>query len=222
MQRQVCLCIHCTQPGRIIKSSVFGTAPFKMFFTGSENQRVTPEILLSKLLCDVPTGNCYMRRCGLCQDKVRELTDDLLQICLENGINTISFEMWAYSDRTKVEKFECKAEKAVETLLEKIVKLSSHTHEFKQQDKFIRELRSNVPLNSCIASIDFSQNFEFFEADEIQSGHWGKSIGACTLFPCMLRWNDDGILHQKSCCIISDDLEHYAKVGTFFNKKLNK
>ena len=169
-------------------------------------------MLMSRLLCENATGDCYMRRCPRCESKDKDLADDLLQICLQNNIETIPFEVWEKSDRTKIERKEDTAEVVVGILMKKVDKLCKHTHEKNQQTKFIKELHENIPLDTCIADCDFSQNMEFYEADEIQSGHWGKSIGACTLFPVMLKYNNGGIIYEKSCCVISDSLKHNAKV----------
>ena len=83
-------------------------------------------------------------------------------VCLEHDIKTIRFEMWEYSDRTKIEKHEKTAEKAVEVLVLKIKKLCQHTFEFKEQNRFIKELQANIPLNSCVASADFSQGLYIY------------------------------------------------------------
>ena len=91
-------------------SSVFNTEPFKQFFGAPENKKLTPEMLMSRLLCENATGDCYMRRCPRCESKDKDLADDLLQICLQNNIETIPFEVWEKSDRTKIERKEDTAE----------------------------------------------------------------------------------------------------------------
>ena len=54
--------------------------------------------------------------------------------------------------------------------------------------------------------MDFAENYHYVVQVEIQGYHWNKD--QCTMYPVVIYFKKDGVLHHISLCNISDDLEH--------------
>ena len=204
----------------MIQSSIFNSEIFKQLIFCDQSQKLTADLLVKKIVCDPPTGDCHKRRCSICVGKLTELEEEMLSICEDNNIGEIECEQWLKTDRTAVQTIKDTAAEIVKEFGLKLKKLCEHQFEYRQQNLFIKELRENVPLNTCIAAGDFSENLEFYDSQEVQSGYRGG--GRATLFPVILKWNDAGVLHEKACCIISDDpTKHTFRQVYCFLREIN-
>ena len=119
-------------------------------------------------MCQDPTRLCYMRSCPDCRGKTEDLENDIIALCQDLDIEMVHYEMWSSTDRTNVCEFDEPYTKFAEIFSQMIDKLASHTYEHEHQTAFYENLRNNVPENVCVAAGDFAENFEFFEAEEIQ------------------------------------------------------
>ena len=162
---RLCLCRYCSNPKRMIQSSVLGKKEFRSLVPGCpDNQPVKPINFVEHILCSEPTMACWMRTCGLCKSKIYDLEEDLKLLCEEQKIEMCHYEVWENTDRTNVVEKTVHYSEFASTFCQMIEKLSSHTFEHKEQTAFYERLRQNVPENHCVAAGDFAENFEFFEA----------------------------------------------------------
>ena len=65
-----------------------------------------------------------------------------------------------------------------------------------------------------------AENFQFYEAEEIQSAYFGRK--SCTIFPMILHFNKNGVQSQMSCVFISDTKQHGAVEVYGFLHTLNE
>ena len=94
----------------------------------------------------------------------------------------------------------------LELLVDAISKLTVHSFIAKCQARYLKDRKDNLLETSCIALLDFAENYQFMVQDEIQGFHWNNI--SCTLHPVALYSMKDGKLHCSSICVISDDMEH--------------
>jgi hypothetical protein len=136
------------------------------------------------------------------ENALREYLDKMFADSLEE----ISFQQWQGTDRAMLCTQTTTAQEFVELLVNAISKLTVHSFIAKSQARYLKNLKDNLSETSCIALLDFAENYQFMVQDEIQGFHWNK-IG-CTLHPVALYHMNDGKLHCESIFVISDDMEH--------------
>ncbi len=161
--------------------------------------------LMAMVVCDINNKMCMIHRCENCpgENALREYLDEMFGDSLEEEI---SFQQWQGTDRAMLCTQTTNAQEFVELLVNAISKLTVHSFIAKSQARYLKNLKDNLSETSCIALLDFAENYQFMVQDEIQGFHWNK-IG-CTLHPVALYHMKDGKLHCESICVISDDMEH--------------
>ena len=96
-------------------------------------------------------------------------------------------------------------EEFVDDLCEKIDKLTSHSYTTKTQAAHLKHLK-NLPDDTALLILDFTENYQYIIQDEVQSYHWCKEY--CSLHPVAIYMQIEGKLVCKSLCVLSDDLKH--------------
>ena len=97
-------------------------------------------------------------------------------------------------------------EEFLELLVNAISNLTVHSFIAKSQSRYLKDQKEKLCGTSCIALLDFAENYQFMVQDEIQGFHWNK-IG-CTLHPVAIYYMENDKLQCESLCVISDDMEH--------------
>ena len=113
----------------------------------------------------------------------------------------ISFQQWQGTDRAMLCTQTTSIIEFLELLVDAISKLTVHSFIAKCQARYLKDRK-----DTCIALLDFVENYQFMVQDEIQGFHWNNI--SCTLHPVALYSTKDGKLHCSSICVISDDMEH--------------
>ena len=67
-------------------------------------------------------------------------------------------------------------------------------------------MKENLQPDEVLVYLDFYENYNFIIQDEPQSYHWNKTY--LTIHPVVIYYHANSIIHTKSYCFISDDLEH--------------
>ena len=75
------------------------------------------------------------------------------------SLNTVKFEQWESTDRNMLVPNELSAECFRIQLVQKIEALTTHHFIAKQQSKFCRELKTNLPEDIILLQGDFSENY---------------------------------------------------------------
>ena len=56
-------------------------------------------MFVKKVMCNDPDRDCYMRSCNLCKPKTEDLENHLRELCEDQEMEMIHFEMWCSTDR---------------------------------------------------------------------------------------------------------------------------
>ena len=94
------------------------------------------------------------------------LVEHLRELVGDNS--EVSFKQWESTDRTTLHQKTLKSQEFISTLVEKIVDLKFHHFVSKEQAKFFRDLKENLPENTCILQGDFSQNYSMVTQSSAQ------------------------------------------------------
>ena len=158
------------------------------------------------VVCNLNTKMCKLiHRCENCpgDNNLREYLDGMFA---DSEEEEISFQQWQGTDRAMLCTQTTSIIEFLELLVDAISKLTVHSFIAKCQARYLKDRKDNLPETSCIALLDFAENYQFMVQDEIQGFHWNNI--SCTLHPVALYSMKDGKLHCSSICVISDDMEH--------------
>lgn len=175
------------------------------------------KICLSKIMCQIPTSQCYLGNCKNCP-LIESLKQLLLDHMEQEMIDSITYKQWVSVDRCNFETLTKSTEEFVENLCEQLVILKTHSFIAHQQSAFYIHIKENLHENEALMTLDFSENYSFVLQDEAQSFHWNKS--QATIHPISLYYCQMGELKFKSFVIISECLIHNTVSVYTFQKKL--
>ena len=173
---------------------------------------------------------CQEPNCGVAG--IDRHTEKVLESC---GDREISWRKWM---RERIQR-DGKADTSRMTLKEQSGTLNDMIREMKseaslfalllfvakwQQCQFVK-LNKNVPQNTAVVHMDFSENFGTFFQNEIQSAHWTKIH--VTLHPIVAYYRcnadncDDNRPVQEVIIVISQDLQHdHHVVQAFYEEAM--
>ena len=223
---EFCLCIYCHNCLRIINSSIVGEHVRFYHLTRDPEKpdRKPSKVMMEKLLCLEKTDDCYRRLCPQCKDNKDDLIEEIESILQDMGVQMVSYEMWTNQDRCKVASFCKPPADFARFLVGKLEEFATHVYVDKNQSHHIKSLQKNLPENTCFIIGDFSQNYSFFEAQEVQSAHWSR--GQVTLFTAMFYMNKSGVLSSQPAVVISENAQDHSAAAvysfyTIFNEYLS-
>ena len=167
--------------------------------------------LIDMLVCSRANKNCMIHRCPMCQE------DSTLVHYLENELYSqddidedddycIDYKQWKTTDRSELLSLTETTSSFVNILKSKLQKLTVHSYITKSQAASLRKLKNELSSTEVVVLLDFSENYELVEQDEIQSFHWNKI--QATLHPTVIYYKENNVLKCGSLCFISDDLLH--------------
>ena len=165
------------------------------------------KVLIEKSVCSIDNRSCMMHLCNSCpkEQGVIEFLDSLESV---SDKEEFKYKQWVSVDRCSLVETIEQTSEFIQSLSEKIVKLTRHHYIAKSQSSFLNNLKKNLNTNEAILLLDFSENYSFIIQDEVQSYHW-KNV-QCTVHPFVLYHKDsiNGDVIHKSFCFLSPDLKH--------------
>ena len=152
---------------------------------------------MAMVVCDLNTKMCMIHRCENCpgDNNLREYLDGTFS---DSEEEEISFQQWQGTDRVMLCTQTTSIIEFLELLVDAISKLTVHSFIAKCQARYLKDRKNNLLETSCIALLDFAENYQFMVQDEIQGFHWNNI--SCTLHPVALYSMKDGKLHCSSIC----------------------
>ena len=161
--------------------------------------------MMDKIVCDVKNSECMLRRCNNCSGSQN----------LRNHINSyltpvpliVKFQQWESTDRNMLIEKELSVECFVDNLIEKIEALTTHHFISKQQSKYCRELKLNLPEDVILLQGDFSQNYSMITQNSTQGSFFNPPPQA-TLHTFLAYVKSGGKIVKHSMCVFSDSTLH--------------
>jgi hypothetical protein len=166
--------------------------------------KIEKYMFMDSIVCDIKSEDCMMNKCTLCPG-INFLKPKLVEL-LDNRA-TIKYKMWISTDRTMLEEKECTASTFIDTLLDKINKLTKHHFISIEQSKFCRELKEKITPEECLIQGDFSQNYSMFVQDSTQSSFFNP-VQRATIHPFIAYLNVSGKISPHSIAVISNCNSH--------------
>lgn len=184
--------------------------------TDSQKNLSDYQSLFKMMICESPTERCYLRSCSRCpgSDVLRHTLTELFD---ENNIDTITYKQWTSTDRSTLETLIKSIEEFVDSLIESLEKLLSHSFTAKQQSQYLNHLKETIAIGVFITLLDFSENFSFIVQDAVQGFHWNNN--QATIHPFVFYFKDENDnLRHGNFVVISDCLKHDATAVNLFIK----
>ncbi|CAM4792277.1 unnamed protein product [Rotaria magnacalcarata] len=153
----------------------------------------------SALVCDESNYDCMSSNCFTCANYF----DLYIKSNAIDKNTLIKWYQWKYVNgyATKQEQ-QGSVEQCIELLSSQVKTFLLHVYIKRQQYKFFEESKVNSYDKKIVIQVDYSENFEIKQQDEIQSAHWScKSISIFTAH----AWS--GTDHY-SFALVSDNISH--------------
>lgn len=176
--------------------------------------------LLNKIICVDPSKKCYFNECPKCPG-VETLKAQLKSLFDSFCVEQVVYKQWISTDRSSLETIVKNCEEFIDELLEALNNLLRHSYIAKQQSKYFKDLKENLPPGCFIVICDFAQNYSFVIQDEIQGFHWNNE--QATLHPFVYYYkNETEDLKSGSFVAISDCKKHDTVLFYLFQKQFMK
>ena len=121
------------------------------------------------LVCTATNEECMFGRCLLCRDFFSEKVEENVG----NGNTKITWSQWVNeSGRSQKKEFSGSVNEAVSLLKSKVGLFLFHLYIKREQSKFFEQLKEEVSDKEIVLQVDFAENFNLKEQDEIQAAHW--------------------------------------------------
>lgn len=234
--RRVCVCTKCynmeQQVEALNKVSTSKSLP---------ELKARPRDLSNVSVCPYegfPNRSCTDRTCNKCGTVlIQNMYQPLIEKCSET--DTVKYKQWqtvpeTYYDREGKQKKTnrwvqvqktCTVQELVAKVATDFETFTGHLFRIDYQHKTETALMSSsLPLDHCIAVMDFSENVLLQAQDEIESAHW--TTKQVTLHPIYLvrhaanSSKDYPVLKKESFIILSDYLTHNANAVFVFTNQL--
>ncbi|CAF3420657.1 unnamed protein product [Rotaria socialis] len=180
----------------------------------------------SALVCDESNYNCMASSCLLCENK---FDTNIKNNIIDRNI-TVKWYQWKNINRYAAkEEEQGSVEQCVELLASKVRPFLLHVYIKRQQNKSFEESKSNSNSNKIVVQVDYSENFDIKDQDQIQAAHWNtKSVSLFTAHAWCGENNysfsliSNNLTHDKYCIsnciiyIINKLKQHLASLGEIF------
>jgi hypothetical protein len=182
--------------------------------------KVSYKDLMQKLVCSTSDRLCMLHRCPNCpgSEALLEHLEGILEAVDVSLDDSVQYKQWVSTDRTNLQDFTSSFQDFLDTLTEKLDKLTSHHFIAKHQSSYLAQLKNDIHQNEAVVILDFAENYSFLIQDAAQGFHWENS--QATLHPFVAYYKDDceGTRHV-SMCVISDHLQHSTSTVHCFQQE---
>lgn len=103
----------------------------------------TYEDVLSNMICDEPSNNCYLKKCNLCPS-FSEIALEIEDFLTKNNILSITYQQWTNTDRSSLDTIAQETEGFIQTMSMEADILLVHNFIAKEQSKLLKNLKCNL------------------------------------------------------------------------------
>ena len=130
------------------------------------------EMFTNSLVCDKKSEDCMFQHCLNSRDY---FATNIQNNILNNSIQ-INWSQWTNESGRAVKRvFSRSVEEAVLLLKGKVQQFLIHVYIKRQQSKYFEQLKENVTEEKVLLQVDFAENYNMKEQDEIQKAHWNST-----------------------------------------------
>ena len=164
--------------------------------------------LLKKIVCSIENEKCIDGICEGCPGiaGIQEIMDDI------DSISELCFFKWISGDKYPEKKdFFVSGKEVAAELKNQLQIYRRHTFNNRRQHMALRLMKENLPADSAVMQVDFSENYENMQKRSIQSAYFGHQN--FSIYTACVWYAVDETLQCKSFCVVSDQLEHTKYVA---------
>ncbi len=171
--------------------------------------------------CDVTSADCMHGRCEGCCDKGKKV--ETLSGLLHGEDSTLASYI-IYSWRKGVlESKEIIRSTWIQEVLSSLSSISSHLFNVHHQKKVLREQLATLTPHTCVLQVDFAENFQIRQKDEVMAAHWVNDPSSqVTIYTCMAHIGTSDGTVKLPIAMISDATAHSSVEVDVFNRKIIK
>lgn len=138
------------------------------------------ETFTNCLVCSANNEDCMFGCCSICEDFFSEKVEEQVS----DGSAKITWSQWMNEcGRAEKKEFSGTVDEAVLLLKSKVEHFLFHVYIKREQSKYFEKLKTETTDEKIVLQVDFAENFNMKEQDEIQSAHWNsKSLSIFTAF----------------------------------------
>ena len=164
--------------------------------------------LLKKMVCDITSYDCMLKKCDKCPGKnaiitFLKSTFDEMEM---DDTDEITYKQWVHTDMTTLITKTDSVFDYIEDLTSKLEDLIFHHFIAKAQAGYLTNCKENLNEEEALVLLDFAENYSFIIQDSVQGQHWNNS--QATLHPFAVYYRKDGDTKCQNICVISDHLKH--------------
>ena len=129
------------------------------------------QIFTDSIVCSTNNEECMFSSCSICEDF---FTEKIVKN-VSNGCNKITWSQWMNENGYAVKKeFSGSVDELVSLLKTKVEYFLFHVYIKREQSKYFEKLKEEVSDEKIVLQVDFAENFNMKEQDEIQKAHWNS------------------------------------------------
>jgi hypothetical protein len=132
--------------------------------------KVSYKDLMQKLVCSTSDRLCMLHRCPNCpgSEALLEHLEGILEAVDVSLDDSVQYKQWVSTDRTNLQDFTSSFQDFLDTLTEKLDKLTSHHFIAKHQSSYLAQLKNDIHQNEAVVILDFAENYSFLIQDAAQ------------------------------------------------------
>jgi hypothetical protein len=129
---------------------------------------------IKKVVCDEFSEKCRTLTCKACPN-IEKITEPMMEYIDSRCMETISHKEWVDdSVRHTLQRVDVTPGELVEKFGAQLKTLIQHAFVADRQAQFFRTTRMNLLPGQVAVQLDFSEKFNFFSQNEVQSAHWNR------------------------------------------------
>ncbi|CAF1218860.1 unnamed protein product [Rotaria sordida] len=129
------------------------------------------QIFTDSLVCSTNNEECMFSSCSLCEDFFTEKVEENVS----DGNAKITWSQWINENgRAEKKDFSGSVDEAVLLLKSKVEYFLFHVYIKREQSKCFEKLKEEASDEKIVLQVDFAENFNMKEQDEIQKAHWNS------------------------------------------------
>ena len=185
-----------------------------------------PHDIVEKLSCDSSSQLCMLETCETCETSHLSIND------FKNGENittssndssedeetdyNVSYYEWSRGDDGKIKKVlaNVEPEEAIEVFNKQLSALKKHIFTKRQLAIVYNDIKNRLKPGELLVNVDFSENYENKQQDEIQSAYFGHTTFSLFTACCYLKTEENGELVKENVTITSEAPDH-SRIAAF-------
>ena len=218
-----CTCIKCRNPEMMVSTSELSDLEdFKSLIKTTDEARtqVTIDSLLSRVTCESESCQLGLEDCEECGEEMGNLKKDLNSIFDKNEIKTVKYQQWMFTDKEQKQEITADAKEYTDELTNNLAGYRTHKYLERKQIPYIKTLRTSLPDDEIMVSMDYAENYTVVHQNEVQQAYFRNT--QVSMLGAAVRYKKNEEIKHQSFVILSNNTKHEtSNVYTGYKKIQN-